>query len=130
MPAANLHQILFVFSTRPHEELMRLSGTVLSSGQERIRAWHCRSHPLAPATGPKSGTHLWSLRGEAECVCAHEEGRKTLAKQIKNKKKKKSQMTRKRECHIIFHICLKTFCCILTLHFPVAGVYTLTEQDH
>lgn len=37
-PVAKLRQILFVFSAGRHEELMRLSGTALSSGQRRIRA--------------------------------------------------------------------------------------------
>ena len=91
-PVANLRQILFVFSAGPHEELMKLSGMVLSSGRGRIRAWHklhlclppCKaaaiyeSPPLAPATGPNYCTHLWSLWWEGECVsvcvCAH--GRK------------------------------------------------------
>lgn len=40
MPVANLRQILFVFSAGSHEELMKLSVMLLSSGTGgRIRAW-------------------------------------------------------------------------------------------
>lgn len=83
MPVANLRQILFVFSAGSHEELMKLSVMLLSSGREeesehgkkekkKKKKKHLslpvctapaiyESHPLAPATGPCSCTHLWSL---------------------------------------------------------------------
>lgn len=46
-------QILFVFCTRLHKELMKLCEMVLSWRQERIRAWQrrhfCKTQPLTRA---------------------------------------------------------------------------------
>lgn len=52
MPVANLRQILFVFSTRPHEELMKLSGTVLSSGQGKNQSMAKNCISASPVQTP------------------------------------------------------------------------------
>lgn len=76
MPVANLRQILFVFSARLHEELMKLSGAITESGENQSMAKTtlltllCKtkaiyeSLPLASATGPNPDTHSYG-----QCVC-------------------------------------------------------------